>query len=120
MFKPSKIISGAKRLPMTSKQGRQFYKGSRTGSMGRHTKKGGYIIDWTKVRTFVVPSGLDTTPVMFFFKKKTNGISNKTQLKPFVTAKVRPMRSSFGPGQKHGFDGNAYYKQWKQENPEEK
>jgi large subunit ribosomal protein L41 len=23
--------------------------------MGRHTKKGGYVIDWNKVRTFVVP-----------------------------------------------------------------
>lgn len=30
------------------------------------------------------------------------------------------MRSSFGPGQKHGFDGNIYYKQWKEENPQEK
>ncbi|EMR10455.1 hypothetical protein PNEG_01169 [Pneumocystis murina B123] len=103
MLKPSQILEGAKRLPMTSKQGRQFYKGSRTGSMGRHTKRGGYIIDWAKVRTFIVPNGLDTTP-----------------LKPFVTLKVRPIRSSFGPGQKHGFDGNIYYKQWKEENPEEK
>lgn len=23
--------------------------------MGRHTKRGGYLIDWNKVRTFVVP-----------------------------------------------------------------
>lgn len=23
--------------------------------MGRHTKSGGYKVDWTKVRTFVVP-----------------------------------------------------------------
>ncbi|KAG4301291.1 hypothetical protein PCANB_002542 [Pneumocystis canis] len=97
MFKPSQIVRGAKRLPMTSKQGRQFYKGSGTGSMGR------YIIDWKKVRTFIVPSGLDTTP-----------------LKPFVTLKVRPMRSSFEPGQKHGFDGKAYYKQYKEENMKEK
>ncbi|KAG5520208.1 hypothetical protein PMAC_001285 [Pneumocystis sp. 'macacae'] len=88
---------------MTSKQGREFYKGSRTGSMGRHTKRGRYLIDWAKVRTFVVPSGLDTT-----------------LLKPFVTLKLRPMRSSFGPGQKHGFDGNIYYSQWKQENSNEK
>ncbi|KAG4301264.1 hypothetical protein PCK1_002574 [Pneumocystis canis] len=97
MFYPSRIIMGAKRLPMTSKQGRQFYKGSGTGSMG------GYIIDWKKVRTFIVPSGLDTT-----------------SLTPFVTLKVRPMRSSFESGRKHGFDGYAYYKQYKQENIEEK
>ena len=26
--------------------------------MGRHTKHGGYIIDWDKVRTYVVPPNL--------------------------------------------------------------
>lgn len=26
--------------------------------MGRHTKHGGYIIDWRKVRTYVVPKNL--------------------------------------------------------------
>lgn len=35
-----------------------FYKGNRTGSMGRHTKYGGYVIEWNKVRTYVVPQGL--------------------------------------------------------------
>lgn len=35
-----------------------FYKGNRTGSMGRHTKYGGYVIEWNKVRTYVVPEGL--------------------------------------------------------------
>jgi hypothetical protein len=24
--------------------------------MGRHTKKGGYIVDWSRVRTYMVPS----------------------------------------------------------------
>lgn len=26
--------------------------------MGRHTKHGGYVIEWRKVRTYVVPAGL--------------------------------------------------------------
>jgi hypothetical protein len=29
--------------------------------MGRHTKRGGYLIDWNKVRTFVVPDLTDFT-----------------------------------------------------------
>lgn len=29
--------------------------GTGSGAMGRHTKRGGYIIDWNKVRTYVVP-----------------------------------------------------------------
>ncbi|KAI8326287.1 hypothetical protein GQ54DRAFT_294972 [Martensiomyces pterosporus] len=49
------IFRGAKRGVMTSKQGRQFYKGNRTGAMGRHTKHGNYVIDLDKVRTYVVP-----------------------------------------------------------------
>ncbi len=40
-----------------------YYKGNRSGSMGRHTKHGGYIIELHKVRTYVVPTGLDTFKV---------------------------------------------------------
>ncbi|KAG0189673.1 hypothetical protein DFQ28_003101 [Apophysomyces sp. BC1034] len=46
---------GAGRTQLTSKRGHNFYKGTGSGAMGRHTKRGGYIIDWNKVRTFVVP-----------------------------------------------------------------
>ncbi|KAJ1926524.1 60S ribosomal protein L27, mitochondrial, partial [Linderina macrospora] len=49
------IFRGAKRGVMTSKQGRNFYKGNRTGSMGQHTKHGNYVVDLNKVRTYVVP-----------------------------------------------------------------
>ncbi|KAJ2556557.1 60S ribosomal protein L27, mitochondrial [Coemansia sp. RSA 1933] len=49
------LFRGAKRGVMTAKKGRNFYKGNRTGSMGRHTKHGGYVIDLDKVRTYVVP-----------------------------------------------------------------
>ncbi|KAJ2371121.1 39S ribosomal protein L41, mitochondrial [Coemansia sp. RSA 2607] len=49
------LLRGAKRGVMTSKKGRNFYKGNRTGSMGSHTKHGNYVISLDKVRTFVVP-----------------------------------------------------------------
>ena len=46
-------------LRLTTKDvGRGFYKGNRTGSMGRHTKHGGYVVEWQKVRTYVVPQEL--------------------------------------------------------------
>ncbi|CAG8775556.1 7329_t:CDS:2 [Gigaspora margarita] len=46
---------GARRYPMTSKRGHNYYKGTGSGAMGWHTKKGGYKIDLKKVRTYVVP-----------------------------------------------------------------
>ncbi|KAI8068012.1 mitochondrial ribosomal protein L27-domain-containing protein [Gongronella butleri] len=46
---------GAKRLQLTAKRGHNYYKGTGSGAMGRHTKKGGYMIDWARVRSFVVP-----------------------------------------------------------------
>jgi hypothetical protein len=33
--------------------------GTGSGAMGRHTKRGGYLIDWNKVRTYVVPDLTD-------------------------------------------------------------
>lgn len=45
-----------RKLALTTKDvNKGFYKGNRTGSMGRHTKHGGYIIEWEKVRTYAVP-----------------------------------------------------------------
>lgn len=32
-----------------------FTLGTGTGAMGRHTKRGGYKVDWNRVRTYVVP-----------------------------------------------------------------
>jgi len=40
-----------------------YYKGTGTGSMGWHTKFGGYKIDLAKVRTYVVPAELNTCKV---------------------------------------------------------
>lgn len=58
MFKPTQCLQV--RLRLTTKQvGPGYYKGNRTGSMGFFgRKKGRYVIDWTKVRTYVVPEGL--------------------------------------------------------------
>ena len=53
-----------RKLPLTTKDiNKGFYKGTGTGSMGSHTKFGGYVIDWQKVRTYVVPPGLDSFKV---------------------------------------------------------
>jgi len=42
----------------TKKTNKGYYKGTGTGSMGSHTQHGGFVIDWDKVRTYVVPEGL--------------------------------------------------------------
>jgi len=48
-----------RRLALTTKQtNKGFYKGTGSGSMGRHTKHGGYVIEWDKVRTYVCPPNL--------------------------------------------------------------
>ena len=47
-----------KRRLTTKMTNKGYYKGTRTGSMGSHTKHGGYIIDLAKVRTYVVPASL--------------------------------------------------------------
>lgn len=48
------------RLRLTTKQvNGGYYKGNRTDSMGRFTKHAKYVIDWKKVRTYVVPENLD-------------------------------------------------------------
>jgi hypothetical protein len=48
-----------RRTKLTTKDvGKGFYKGNRTGAMGRHTKYGGYVVEWEKVRTYVAPLAL--------------------------------------------------------------
>ncbi|KAG9307680.1 hypothetical protein G9A89_023245 [Geosiphon pyriformis] len=70
MVSISAVVRGAKRLPMTSKQGHNYYKGNRSGAMGWH-KKGGYEIDPLRVRTFVVPPELDTCELKPYVSPKT-------------------------------------------------
>lgn len=58
-MQPTRVLQALRyrRLRLTTKDvGKGYYKGTGTGSMGRHTKRGGYIIEWNKVRTYVCPS----------------------------------------------------------------
>jgi len=57
-MQPTRVLQALRyrRLRLTTKDvNKGYYKGTGTGSMGRHTKKGGYIIEWNKVRTYVCP-----------------------------------------------------------------
>ena len=53
----------ARRLPLTSKMGHNFYKGNRVGALGEHTRRGTYRIDYSRVRTYVVPKSLNDSRV---------------------------------------------------------
>ncbi|KAK7931460.1 hypothetical protein PG985_002172 [Apiospora marii] len=101
--KPRQVFQVARRfrkLPLTTKDiNKGFYKGTGTGSMGSHTKFGGYIIDWQKVRTYVVPPGLDS------FK-----------LSPFVTRKVEPARGEYTGYAKGPKSPEMYLERWKEQN----
>merc|ERR1712187_851622 len=75
MFKPSQPMLA--RLRLTTKQvNGGYYKGTRSGSMGYFAKNGSYVIDWKKVRTYVVPENL-----------------KEFKLTPFVTKVMAPTRS---------------------------
>ncbi|KAL8679745.1 MAG: hypothetical protein Q9224_000284 [Gallowayella concinna] len=88
------------RLALTTKQvNGGYYKGTGSGSMGRHTKHGGYIIDYKKVRTYVVPKDLKD------FK-----------LTPFVTKTMEPLKGFFEGDPKGGLSGERYLDRWKREN----
>lgn len=126
-----------RKLPLTTKDmNKGFYKGTRTGTMGRHTKFGGYIIEWDRVRTYVVPEGLDTfkVRVAIWWKAARDACPGKAtvderrrarnkfdantqclQLTPFVTNKItRPKgryEGSSGPN-----DPKSYLEKWKDEN----
>ncbi|KAI1758073.1 mitochondrial ribosomal protein L27-domain-containing protein [Xylaria castorea] len=89
-----------RKLPLTTKDIKKgFYKGTRTGSMGRHTKHGGYIIEWKKVRTYVVPAGLAD------FK-----------LTPFVTNKIKVTKGRYEGYTKGPKSPELYLDRWKSEN----
>ncbi|EXF76077.1 hypothetical protein COL5a_010664 [Colletotrichum fioriniae] len=100
-MRPSPVLQVLKyrHLKLTTKDvNKGFYKGNRTGAMGRHTKYGGYVIEWHKVRTYVVPEGLKD------FK-----------LTPFVSEAVRPLRGAY-PTKEGPRDPKLYLENWKQVN----
>ncbi|KAK4234882.1 mitochondrial ribosomal protein L27-domain-containing protein [Achaetomium macrosporum] len=85
-MQPTRVLQALRyrRLRLTTKDvNKGFYKGTRTGSMGRHTKHGGYIIDWNKVRTYVCPSleGFKLTPFVTRNMPRTFG-KYETELGP--------------------------------------
>ena len=56
----SAVLLGAKRGRLTSKMGnKNYYKGKGGAPMGRHTKKGGYVIDPSRKPVYVVPDLAD-------------------------------------------------------------
>ncbi|KAI9725909.1 MAG: hypothetical protein M1828_002236 [Chrysothrix sp. TS-e1954] len=97
------LLGRLRRYALTTKKGPpDFYKGNRTGRMGDHTKHGGYIVNYDRVRSYVVPD-------LKGFK-----------LTPFITQKVKPMRGQYG-GDPRGspLSGHYYLGRWKQENGED-
>lgn len=53
------LLKKISRLALTTKQtNKGYYKGTGSGSMGEHTKHGGFIIKWDKVRTYIPPGDL--------------------------------------------------------------
>lgn len=84
--------SGNKRTPLTTKQGNKtMYKGTRASGIGHHTKFGEYVIDWTKVRTYVTP-------------KFAND-----DLKPLLSANLPELRHEFKGYAKGPQDVDLYF-----------
>ncbi|KAJ1953598.1 60S ribosomal protein L27, mitochondrial, partial [Dispira parvispora] len=79
------IFRGASREPMTGKRGRNFYKGTRTGAMGRHNKYGGYRLDYSRVRTYVVPD-LTNCSLKPYVSRQTEKISTTIADQPFTSS----------------------------------
>ncbi|KAI0026248.1 mitochondrial ribosomal protein L27-domain-containing protein [Xylariomycetidae sp. FL0641] len=100
-MKPTQaLMKRFNKLRLTTKDvNKGFYKGTGTGSMGSHTKYGGYLIDWNKVRTYVAPENLD-----------------EFKLTPFVTKRAEAPRGIY-EGYKLGpKDPKLYLQRWKDEN----
>lgn len=127
-MRPTQALSVGKyrHLKLTTKDvGRGFYKGNRTGSMGRHTKYGGYVIEWEKVRTFAVPENLKgfkvrkRTPSWRLLPKATDQQEANLlgeQLTPFVSREVRTQPGDYKGLQKGPQDPYFYVEQWKRYN----
>ncbi|KAL1970654.1 hypothetical protein VTN77DRAFT_4298 [Rasamsonia byssochlamydoides] len=109
-MKPSQPMMA--RLRLTTKQvNGGYYKGTRSGSMGFFAKNGSYVIDWKKVRTYVVPERL-----------------SEFKLTPFVTKTMAPTRSKYTREiEKDGrtitveraFDGKDFLRLWVLDNGKE-
>lgn len=84
--------SGNRRTALTTKQGNKtMYKGTRSSGIGKHTRYGGYSIQWNKARTFVTPSNYNI------------------ELKPLVSHNVPELKHQFKGYQKGSLDAKLYF-----------
>lgn len=84
--------TGSRRHPLTTKKGnKNFYKGTRSSGIGRLTTTGRYVINWDKVRTFVVPTRF-----------------NKT-LKPLVSPNAPQIQNTYEGYEKGPLDPKLYF-----------
>ena len=136
-MRPTEVLQRQyRKLRLTTKDiNKGFYKGTGTGSMGRHTKRGGYVIEYNKVRTYVVPPGLKDFKVSPRASSSRRGpepreeerkremltrsdLRHKQQLTPFVTRNVQPLYGDYAQqGDALGpRSPSAYLARWKAEN----
>jgi hypothetical protein len=82
------------RGPLHAKFGpRTYYKGNRARSLGRHTRKGGYRIDWAnKVPEYIVPG----------MPPRSSSSSNNLAGQPTMTTPTTPSLAVGAPGWDHG------------------
>jgi len=137
MFHPTPSLGRSlRRLALTTKNGpKDYYKGTGSGSMGRHTRFGGYEIDMRKVRTYVPPVMMDTCEVCLFLQLVSymlwmGLIYSIEQLTPFVANRVPKESKKRLVDRETGefindpkTDGRLFLRQWKEfngnEQPEE-
>lgn len=102
-----------RRLALSTKQaGKDYYKGTGTGSMGSHTKWGTYILDVKKMRTYVVPD-LTGFEVCLYTVRGKHWLMKAIQLTPFVDRNVKPQRDPFRGVERGPVDGHALIEKWK-------
>ncbi|KAI1457029.1 50S ribosomal protein YmL27 [Annulohypoxylon moriforme] len=116
-MQPTKpLLMTFRKMRLTTKDvNKGFYKGTRTGRMGRHTKHGGYVVDWSRVRTFVVPTNLEKFKVASPLPPSLQ-MQEPKKLTPYVTkvaqwTKGRYEGYSMGPK-----SPELYLDRWKREN----
>ncbi|KAM0752286.1 hypothetical protein T439DRAFT_312421 [Meredithblackwellia eburnea MCA 4105] len=116
MFRPTlAVLSKASRAPLTSKGGnKEFYKG--TGSFpglgpkrqGRHgtRSKAPYILMPERMRTFVVPEGLNDSNLKPYVSREVK-LADRPNDWPVANTKVGDSKRGglYGP---NGFDGEYY------------
>lgn len=83
--------AGNRRTALTTKQGNKtMYKGTRSSGIGKHSRYGGYTIEWSKVRTFVTPKNYNI------------------DLKPLVSHNLPELKHQFKGYEKGALDAKLY------------